>query len=120
MACKTRFPDRYSLEAVNPNVPSNLTHLLQPLHALGVIRMKDVYAAAKTGYMACCRGPGGYNKEPVVCSNWVCGVCTWDKCNNPHLLANDLPPGYAKWLEDKIRPGVEALRKKRPPQDGGD
>ena len=67
----------------------------------GILIMKKVVNAVKTTWAKIGQG--------AICPNYVCGCCNFARCKAAHLYEREMPKGYAKFLYDKLHPGVVYL-----------
>lgn len=114
---RTTAPSNRYGNAKNPRVPSQLKALLAPLGPR--IETRRLFEAAGTGYMRLSRGKNDELRDNRPCPAYTCGYCPHRNCETEHLYDSELPSGYANWLVDELRPGVEKLREATTDGDRG-
>ena len=96
---RERHPGRYSNNAKNPVVQDDIKETLARMR--NVPFAKNLDASNKSHFHL--RGNNKYSQG--ICPAFATGLCTYKNCKAAHLLGQETPQQWAKWLCKEIESG---------------
>ena len=101
---REKHPGRYGKDAKNPAVQDDIK---QTLAGIGNVPFAKVLDASNKSHFQL---KGNNNYIQGICPAFASGLCTFRNCKSAHLLGQETPQQWAKWLCKEIEPGCVRIR----------
>ena len=101
---REKYPDRYGRDAKNPAVQDDIKQTLAGIGNVPFTKVLD--ASNKSHYHL--RGNNNYAQG--ICPAFASGLCSFRNCKAAHLLGQETPQQWAKWVCNEIEPGCVRIR----------
>jgi len=101
---RERHPERYSRNAVNQDVQQDIREMLTGMGDTTFTKILD----ANNKYFGQLKGKSTFSQG--ICPAFSTGRCSFEKCRSAHLVGQETPQQWGKWLAKQLEPGCTRIK----------